>query len=175
MLRRCAPWFFFAAAFVALQAAWQQVATRPVGDRIIEQLALRPAAIVVDWLTPTAAITAQGRALVTLGSQMHVLPGCDGADLAILACAAALAAPLALRARLVGVFAGAALAFILNQLRIVVLFYVQRSAPDRFEFWHDLVLPVALTLATLAAFQWWLSLHGVEARAPLRDDRHAGA
>jgi len=75
-----------------------------------------------------------------------------------LLCAAFAVAPLTWRSRLLGLLAGIAVVFAINQARILLLFYAYRADHTLFDPLHALVTPIAVVLLVAAYFYAWLFL-----------------
>jgi exosortase/archaeosortase family protein len=152
-MSRTQPLLWFGGWFVLLYTLLQ--ALPGLTRWIIDQGTVRPAAALLGWLDPALQARAEGARLVVSGGALHVLPGCEGTDLALLAISAMLAAPLQWRWRL----AGAAVALLcmaaLNQLRLLVLLQAHRTWPQGFDALHTLWLPLVLvSLLALLVLAW---------------------
>jgi exosortase/archaeosortase family protein len=77
--------------------------------------------------------------------------------------AAFLVAPLPARARALGLVSGIALVYVINQARILLLFYVYRRDPALFATLHGTVTPIAVVLMLAAYFHAWLHRHAPRA------------
>jgi exosortase/archaeosortase family protein len=152
-MKRATPLLLFAAWFLALYAAFHAV---PGLSRwVIDHATVQPAAALLAWIDPGLQARAQGARLVVPGGGLQVLPGCEGTDLALLAAAAMLAAPLRWRWRLVGAALALAAMAVLNQVRLLVLLQSHRHWPQHFDALHGLWLPLALVLALGTLVVWW--------------------
>ncbi len=112
----------------------------------IEDATVRPAVWLLGLLAPDWQPQAAGARLWVTGGSLHVLPGCEGADLALLSASAMLAAPLAWRWRLLGLTAMLLAVFVLNQLRLLVLLLAHLREPSWFDPLHTLWLPLAMVM-----------------------------
>lgn len=144
------------AAFVALFAALQALYLGPAGRApevvLIEGLTVPSAAALLGWLAPELGAQARGPELAAPGGGLFVYRGCEGSELLLLWAAAMLVAPIRSVWRLPLLVAGLPLLFMLNQVRVVGLFFLHRRQPDWFAPAHDVVLPLLLVLATGALF-----------------------
>jgi exosortase/archaeosortase family protein len=89
---------------------------------------------------------------------LEIGDGCDALEPIGLFAAATLAAPVAWSLRLIGVAAGALLLFMLNQVRIVTLYYTGVHRPEVFdtahlEIWQGIF--IALTVGLWLAWASW--------------------
>ncbi len=147
-------WFqagVFTAAFLLLQSGWS-LARGTVLERIaINDATVVPAAWLVNQLTPDVHAVAVHSSVRALGGGINVLNGCEGVEVLFLLIAALLIAPITPRRRAYGLLAGALFVWLLNQGRILVLFYANRSDKELFSLLHGTVAPlVMIVLVTLA-------------------------
>ncbi len=151
--RQLLPLLCFAGCFALLHAALR--AMPGLTSWIIEHATVRPAAAVLGWIDPALQARAEGARLVARQGSLHVLPGCEGTDLALLSVSAMLAAPLRWRWRLAGVGVALLAVFALNQARLLVLLQVHHNWPSAFGTLHGLWLPLVLVLLLLALVLAW--------------------
>lgn len=158
---RRSPWAIatlFAALFIAIQAAW--IAARGSGFEqwLIEDVNVRSSVTLIQMLTPDIGASAHGLSIVAPGTQLNVRNGCEGTEILIPLLAGLLAYPFTWRTRLVGLLAGTAWVFALNQSRVLVLFYAFRNDPALFGPLHGLATPLLLIQGVLVFFfgvlQW---------------------
>jgi exosortase family protein XrtM len=154
----------FVALFVALQWSYASMGGTWLERFVIDGLTVIPAAAILGLVDPALPVTASGSRLAAPGGGLNVLNGCEGTDIAFLVVSAVAVAPLSLAARLAGMMAGLVLVFVLNQARILALFYAFRKVPGAFDLLHGFVAPVALVVACSAFFLWWLSRFGTRPR-----------
>lgn len=147
----------FLLGFFALQYAWEMARGSAVERAIIDDLTVRPAAWLIDWLWPDYAVRADGHRLVAASGRINVLNGCEGLETLFLLVAALIAYPFTWRVRLAGLLAGTALVFALNQARIVLLWHVFMRERDWFGVLHGTLLPLLLVATCLAFFLLLLS------------------
>ena len=148
------PWIqvgVFIAAFLLLQSGWS-LARGTVLERVaINDATVVPAAWLVNQLTPGVHAVAVQSSVRALGGGINVLNGCEGVEVLFLLIAALLIAPITPRRRAYGLVAGALFVWLLNQGRILVLFYANRSDKELFSLLHGTVAPlVMIVLVTLA-------------------------
>jgi exosortase family protein XrtM len=146
----------FACLFALLQGAYGRAAGTPVERFVVDGLTVGTAGWIVATLDPEAGVRVFGSRLSAPGGGINVLNGCEGTDAAFLLMAALFAAPASWKRRTAGLAAGLALVFVLNQARVIALFYAVRAAPGWFDLLHGLVAPLLLVIATGAFFALWL-------------------
>lgn len=147
---------WFALLFAVLQGAYGRAAGTAVERFVVDQITVGTAGWIVATLDPEAGVRVAGSRLSAPGGGINVLNGCEGTDVAFLLTAALFAAPLSWTRRAAGLAAGLALLFVLNQARVIALFYAVRAAPGWFDLLHGLVAPLLLVIATGAFFALWL-------------------
>lgn len=149
----------FLSVFIGLQWLWGWVRETPVERLVIDQVTVQPAAWLASLITPDIQPYAQGSRLKAEGGGINVLNGCEGTDVLFLLIAAFSVAPLFLRPRLVGLLLGMGLIYILNQGRILALFYAWRADRGLFEMLHGYLAPLILVALVAVYFQFWLQMH----------------
>ena len=161
--RRAMLWrlVFFLAAFAALQGLYETAKGTWVERLIIDHATVQTAAWLIDTLDPSVGVEPVGPRLRAPGGGLNILNGCEGTETAFLMIAAMLVAPLSLRARLGGLLAGTLVVFVLNQARVVALFYAFRSDKAVFDMLHGIVAPLLLIVAAAAFFVVWLNRYAV--------------
>jgi exosortase family protein XrtM len=148
----------FVVLFAALYALWTNARGTVVERIVIDVATVRPGAAIINSLTPQERVQPQGHRLVSPHARLSVLKGCEGVECLLLLVAAVLAFRAASwRERLLGLLAGIALVYALNQLRIVALFYSYRFERGWFEILHAYVAPTLIVLVAGVFFLWWVN------------------
>lgn len=145
-----------AAVFAVLQLGWQALGAAHIAPRMVELLVVLPAAWAVNLLTPDVQATAVGVQLHAAGGSLNVINGCDGTDLLFLLIGAFCVAPLSRRARIGGVMLGVVVVHVLNQARLLALFYAARTSPAWFDALHGMLAPLAVVGLLGGYFYLWL-------------------
>lgn len=146
----------FLTVFALLQLLYGAAAGTGVERFVIDQMTVRPAAWFIDLVNPSVQVQPSGPRLRAPGGGIGVLPGCEGADVAFLLMAAMAVAPIRGRQRLIGALVGTVLVFVLNQARVVSLFYAFRIDGSVFELLHGIVAPLMVIIGAGAFFVLWL-------------------
>lgn len=154
----------FIAVFVVLQLSWQGLRGTAAERLVVHSGVVQPAAYVVNRITPQVGASAQGSTLRAVGGSLNVRNGCEGTEALFLLIAALSVAPLSWRARAVGLLYGLPLVYVLNEARVLVLFYAYRADPASFDLLHGSVTPIALVLAVAVYFHAWMA-HSVRSAA----------
>jgi exosortase/archaeosortase family protein len=90
-----------------------------------------------------------------VGGGLNILNGCEGVEVAFLLIAALCAMPGSHRRRLCGMAVGVSLVFMLNQARILALFYAFRYDKVLFSLLHGTVAPLAMIACTVLFVAVW--------------------
>lgn len=142
--------------FAPLQLSWQWLQGSAVQWAIVHDGTVRPAAQLANWITPGIGASAVRFTLHAPGGSLNILNGCEGVEAVFLLAAAFAVAPLSLRSRMLGFISGTAFVFVVNEVRILALFYASRSDHALFDLLHGTVTPVAVILLVCGYFYAWL-------------------
>jgi len=147
----------FLSVFAVLQWAWGEARDTWVERLVIHQATVKPAAALVQVITPEANARPVAASIKAPGGGLNILNGCEGTEVMFLLVAAFAAVNLGWRHRLIGLALGLVLVFALNQARILALFYAFRNERSLFDILHTTVLPAVLIAA--AALYFYAALH----------------
>lgn len=139
-----------------MQWAWGQARGTGVERLVIDRLTVGTAARLIDLLDPEIGVSASGARLRASGGGINILNGCEGTEVFFLLASALLVAPIGWRRKLAGLALGGLVVFVLNQGRVLALFYAFRSDRGLFDVLHGTVAPLLLILATTAFFAAWI-------------------
>lgn len=121
-----------------------------------DQLTLLPAVGLIDLLAPEEMASAAEGRIVAPGVRLSVRTGCDGADAMILLLSAFTAAGLGWRRWLAGSAGGVLLIYLLNQARVVALYFSFRYGREWFDLLHGFIGPLLIVAASALYFFWCL-------------------
>lgn len=150
----------FAGLFAAMQFGWNSARDTSLERIAIDVLTVRPAAWLINHITPEIMVQAAGTRLKAAGGGINILNGCEGSDVVFLLAAAMLSAPLRMKWRLLGIGIGSIAILSCNQVRILALFYANRTDKALFELLHGIVAPVILILIATGFYVFWLEYFG---------------
>jgi exosortase/archaeosortase family protein len=150
----------FLAIFTSFQALYGAAKGTRVERFVIDQATVKTAAWLIDKAHPEVMVQPVGSRLRAPGGGINILNGCEGMDVLCLLIAAILVAPVPWKSKLNGVLAGTCFIFVLNQTRILALFYSFRTNHTIFETLHGLVAPLLLITAAGIFFTLWLGRYG---------------
>jgi exosortase/archaeosortase family protein len=155
----------FAATFAALQFGWQALRGSAIEHAVIHHATVRPAAFLINQFTPDVHALAVEFRIHASGGGLNVLNGCDGLETLFLLTAGFVVAPLTARSRLTGFALGVFVVFIVNQVRILGLFYAYRYDHALFYPLHATVMPIAVVFCVAAFYYLWLAHYRRNAQA----------
>lgn len=147
----------FLAVFSALQLTWQRLNGTAVEYFVIHVCTVVPAAHLANVLTPHVHARAVGFSLRAPGGGLNIENGCEGLEAFFLLAAGFIVAPLKWKSRLSGLLLGSLLVFVINQARILTLFYAYRADHALFDPLHADVAPILVILIICAYFYAWLA------------------
>lgn len=140
-----------------LMACYHLLPAHVVEDVLVRYFAVVPGAWVLDLLTPAVDVMASGNRIVSPGTSLNVLKGCEGIEMLLLLYAAIIAMLRPLKVTLIGLLMGTLLIFVVNQMRIVTLFFVARTQGEYFELLHGFLAPMLIVFVAGLFFLYWLN------------------
>jgi exosortase/archaeosortase family protein len=146
----------FLLTFAILQGLYGLAAGGAVERFFVETIGSRPAVALIHLLTPEINATAKGARILAPGGGINIRSGCEGSEILFLLLAVFLSVAMPWRSRLTGIALGVGLVIVLNQCRILALFYAYRADRAFFDLLHTIVAPVVLIAATGLFFHAWL-------------------
>jgi len=156
----------FLGIFALFSLAWSGTRGTVVERLVIDQTTVAAGAWIIDRISPEEGVRAQGPRLVSPKVRLSVLNGCEGTESILLFAAAVLAFPAPWRKKPAGLLLGLIWVFLLNQTRIVSLFFILRHRPQWFEAMHGTIAPIFIIVAGGIVFSFWLNWAS-------REDNHA--
>ena len=142
----------FAVLFIAMQAGWSLAQGTALEHVTVGDWTVRPAAFWIQLITPDIGANAQGYSITATGGGINVLNGCEGFEVVFLWLSALAITPLSWRWRGIGLVLGVGLIWVLNQVRILILFYAYRTNKEWFAQLHGTIAPLVLIVLVAAAF-----------------------
>lgn len=146
----------FLVFFFTLQFVYSMSRGSAVETAVIDLATVKPSALVVGWISPGEQARAEGHRIVSPHGSLSVLNGCEGTESMFLLLAAMLAYPMPWFAKLKGAALGAVLIYLLNQTRIVALYFAHRNSTAAFALLHGYVAPTLIILLASLLFLWWI-------------------
>jgi exosortase family protein XrtM len=146
----------FVLVFALLHLAWQAFDDSRFEHSVVDGAVVAPAAVLIRAFTPQLEFKVVGNRLWESRGGLNIVKGCDGTETLFLLIAAFAVAPIALRARVVGVLAGIPVVFAVNVMRVLALFYSHHAQPELFGFMHGLVTPAFMVISVAIFYSMWL-------------------
>jgi exosortase/archaeosortase family protein len=134
----------FILLFILMQAGWQIVRDDAIGHFIRGIITIKPAVMMIHLLTPQIAASAVGNQIVAPGGGLVIKIGCEGVEALFILIAALLSVAMAWRTKLLNILLGTGLIYLVNEIRILLLFYAFRSDKALFQLLHGTIAPLAL-------------------------------
>ena len=153
MIRRA---LVFLMIFAGLQFGWQLLDGSGLQHLVVDKGIVTPAAWIASEIMPTLGIRAVGHQLSEPGGGLNIVSGCDGIEALILLIAGFAVAPLPLATRCSGILAGIPVVYVLNQARILALFFAHHHDRELFEVMHGIVTPLLMVVGIILFFYLWL-------------------
>lgn len=142
----------FVLIFFALQWGWESLRGTWIERLVVDRVTVAPAAALIGIITPEIPAQASGSSIKAPGGGLNILNGCEGTEVVFLMIAAIVAARLPWRIGLAGLGLGLLWVFMLNQARILTLFYAFRSNREWFDLLHTAILPAILVALAIVYF-----------------------
>lgn len=147
----------FMLCFALLQFGWQALRDDSFGHFVRGSVTVKPATQMIHWLTPQIDAVANGNQIQASGGGIVVKIGCEGLEAMFILIAAFMVAPLKWMPKLLGILVGMLLIYIVNQVRIVSLFYAFRADKSLFYLLHGTITPIILVAVSCLFFYFWLA------------------
>jgi exosortase H (IPTLxxWG-CTERM-specific) len=100
-------------------------------------------------------VSVSGVILTAGGNAVSIQNGCNGVEAVVFLIAAILAFPATWRQRAAGLAAAIVVVQLLNLVRVVTLFLINRYKPDLFELFHLAIWQTVIGGAAIALFYVW--------------------
>lgn len=155
----------FFAAFLLLQWGYQTLADMAAYRFYIEYLTVHPSAVIIQIIAPQDKVNGEGYRLSWPGGHLNIRNGCDGAEAIELLLAAFFAVSGSRRMKWSGMAVGLSLIYVLNQARLVALYFSIRHDKALFELIHGLLGPLAIIALATLFFAWWIAPRAPQAAA----------
>lgn len=114
-----------------------------------------PSAAMINAITPERDIRIKDNKIISNKATLNIVRGCDGSGVWFMLIAAVIAFWSGIKQTFVGLLAGTAVVYIINQLRIVGLFYVVEYNRDWFDPFHVYFFPSLIILIIASLFLIW--------------------
>jgi len=146
----------FILLFILMQAGWQMVGDDAIGHFIRGTFTVKPAVILIHLLTPHIQTSALGNQILAPGGGLVIKIGCEGIEALFILIAGLFSLTMDWRAKLSGMLLGLMLIYIVNEMRILMLFYAFRADKALFQLLHVTIAPLALIAIAGLFYHFWL-------------------
>ena len=146
----------FILLFILMQAGWQMVRDNAIGHFIRGTVTVKPAVMLIHLLTPQITASALGNQILAPGGGLVIKIGCEGIEALFILIAGLFSVTMAWRAKFSGMLLGLMLIYVVNEIRILVLFYAFRADKALFQLLHGTIAPLALIAIAGLFYHYWL-------------------
>lgn len=115
----------------------------------------------IDILSSTKVIT-EGNIIRNSSFVMQIGIGCEGTEPIILFIAGIAALPIQIKYKYKALIIGSMLLYVLNILRMILLFFIGSVFTEHFELFHSIIFPIIFIL--LALITWGFALKWINQR-----------
>jgi exosortase family protein XrtM len=115
----------------------------------------RVSADLINWITPQEQAQAAQNRIQSRAAILEIVRGCDGAGVLFLVLSAILAFPTSVKRKLVGLVLGLSFTYLLNQARIIALYYITAYQHQWFLPSHTYLFPTLIIILCSLFFLWW--------------------
>jgi exosortase family protein XrtM len=112
-------------------------------------------AALINFFAPLERVIASKNIQISSAANLEIVRGCDGAGALFLIASAILAYPVKLKRKFIGLCLGVSMMYLINLLRICVLYFVIAHRPEWFIFIHVYLLPSLMVILGSIFFMWW--------------------
>jgi exosortase family protein XrtM len=158
----------FVGAYVLLETCYFLVPDSILRNVVYHYGIVVASADVIHLITPHEWVTAIANRLNSERLVLEVIRGCDGAGVAFLLIAAMVAFPAGRCHKVTGSVTALVLVFLLNQVRIVGLYYIGAYQKDWFGVVHTYLAPTLMVAVASVYFTWWITRGRMDLRGTSR-------
>lgn len=145
----------FIAIFAVLSLGYQYSRGTVIETLVIDQATVKPGVALINAIQDQFTVRADAHRIVSDKARLSVLNGCEGTEMLFLIIAAVFSFRCSLRAKLAGLLGGVLLVFVLNQMRIVALFFALIHDPHWFDLIHGYVGPTLIVFVIALCYLYW--------------------
>ena len=145
----------FLGCMIVLMAGYYALPVSFVENSFVRFFAVVPGSFFIDLITPDTEVSANGTRIVSNIAKLNVLKGCEGTEVLLILYSAIIATLRPLKFSIIGIVIGTLIIFVLNQFRIVALFFIAAYHRSTFEIVHGLLAPLIIIAITGLFFMLW--------------------
>lgn len=146
----------FLLVFTLLHVGYQVSRGTVIEQVVIDQATVLPSAILINLLNSEERVVAEGHRLVSPTARLSILNGCEGTESLFLIIAAIVAYTARWPQKAAGILAGILLIYLVNQARIVGLWFALRHDRQLFAVMHGYIAPTLIIMAASLFYLWWM-------------------
>ena len=145
----------FLIVFVILQYGYSASRGSVVEWFVIDIATVRPSVAVINLIAPQEQAQANGHRIIAPQGGLNILNGCEGTESMFLLLAAIVAFTSPWLRKLKGALIGILLVYVLNQVRIIALYFVAHHDKHWFDLLHGYIAPTLIIVLSSVFFLWW--------------------
>lgn len=158
----------FAACYAVFHTLYFMIPDDILRERVYHDGIVAISAAIINFIAPGEAVTALANRVQSTRAALEVVRGCDGAGMLFLLWAAVLAFPASLARKAMGLVGAFLIIYMLNQARIVGLYFVVAYREPWFIPLHTFFVPSLLVILGSLFFAWWAFGSSTLSRDPSR-------
>lgn len=147
--------FLFLLIFLLLQYGYSACSGTAIEHLVIDVGTVRPSVAVINLIAPDDAAQASGQRILSPLGGLSVLNGCEGTESIFLLLAAIFAFNASWTHKLKGALLGTLLIYLLNQGRIVSLYFAAHHDRHWFDLLHGTIAPTLIIVLGCLFFLFW--------------------
>ena len=129
-----------------------------LGHFVYHNVVVSIAANTINLFAPTEHVSTLHNKLVSSQASLEIVRGCDGAGTIFLLIAAMIAFTASVKHKFIGVSLGLLLLYILNESRIICLYFILAYKRGWFQVVHTYYAPTLIIIISSLFFMWWAML-----------------
>lgn len=147
--------FVFVLLYLVMHGLYLLVPDRVLAEHVYPLAVGSVSAAAINAISPDARARAEANSVKSTRAQLDIVRGCDGSGVVFIVTAATLAFATSMRRKLVGLLLGLVVVYVINQVRIVGLYFVVANRVEWFPFLHTYLAPTLIILLVCVYFSWW--------------------
>ncbi|MDC6168857.1 exosortase family protein XrtM [Paucibacter sp. XJ19-41] len=152
------PWIalvLFVGVYASLHGLYMQIPDELLRELVHYYAIVWPSAGLISLIAPADQVAAQVGAVVSPTVSLSIIRGCDGSGALFLLLAAVAAARGGVRHKLLGLAGAVLVSYVLNEARVVSLYFVAAHRAGWFDTLHNFLIPTLVVLLSCFFFLWW--------------------
>jgi exosortase family protein XrtM len=145
----------FAAIYGALYLAYSVIPDSLLRDDVYYFGIVWPSKTAINWMAPGEHVSGVQNRLQSSAAELSIVRGCDGSGVIFLLVAAMVASRAGSWRTLRGILGAVVLIYVLNQMRVITLYFVDTHRPTWFTALHVYFIPTFMILIGTLYFAFW--------------------